>query len=292
MKAPARPHTRRTRTSSTTVTVAELLARQAGLPVPPPPVPVEPSRAISVAALLRREGCGPHSLDRPLLPRGHSRPEPVRKRRRVRKATTTAGVFLAASAVIGSALVDHAVRERAVPEASSDVVVPNEAPGSGALRSAEAAGPAGGPVDGYTLATVALFLAEAVPLSTTGALENTGPFAEPPPVERVTLGVRPQVRTGGFLLGEPAEPAPRSGGQAAPVSASPPFAQPAAPEPAPVFAFAGPRGPSPARPRRRTAAARPPRRRRWRCRRSRRPRSACRHLGRTSRSSARCARPR
>ncbi|WP_343938726.1 hypothetical protein, partial [Pseudonocardia zijingensis] len=56
VEPPARPNRPRT---SATITVAELVARQAGAPVPPPR-PTAPAGAISVAALMRREGRGPH----------------------------------------------------------------------------------------------------------------------------------------------------------------------------------------------------------------------------------------
>jgi hypothetical protein len=65
-----------------------------------------------VAALLRREGRGPHAADRPLQPRGHSRPltPPAPLRRSMRKATAAAGALFAAGAVFSTGLVDTVAR--------------------------------------------------------------------------------------------------------------------------------------------------------------------------------------
>jgi hypothetical protein len=63
---------------------------------------------VSVAALLRREGRGPHVADRPLVPRGHSRfapPPPDPPRLSARKAAVAAGALFAATAVLGPSVV-------------------------------------------------------------------------------------------------------------------------------------------------------------------------------------------
>ncbi|WP_147258746.1 hypothetical protein [Pseudonocardia hierapolitana] len=90
--------------------MAELLARCAGAN-PPPPRPTGPDGAVSVAALLRREGRGPHVADRPLVPRGHARiaqPPPEPPRRSVRKVAVAAGALFAATAVLGPSVVEDA----------------------------------------------------------------------------------------------------------------------------------------------------------------------------------------
>ncbi|MCH6172229.1 hypothetical protein [Pseudonocardia alaniniphila] len=74
-----------------------------------------PETTISVAALLRREGRGPHAADRPLKPRGHSRPAPEHhspSRRNARKAAAAAGALFAAGAVFSSAAVDTVASPR------------------------------------------------------------------------------------------------------------------------------------------------------------------------------------
>ena len=68
-----------------------------------------------MAALLRREGRGPHAADRPLKPRGHSRPVPEHhssSRRNARKAAAAAGALFAAGAVFSSAAVDTVASPR------------------------------------------------------------------------------------------------------------------------------------------------------------------------------------
>ncbi|WP_433295565.1 hypothetical protein ACQPZQ_13545 [Pseudonocardia sp. CA-142604] len=79
------------------------------------PVEYEPETTISVAALLRREGRGPHAADRPLKPRGHSRPAPEHhspSRRNARKAAAAAGALFAAGAVFSGAAVDTVASPR------------------------------------------------------------------------------------------------------------------------------------------------------------------------------------
>jgi hypothetical protein len=93
--------------SSNTVAVAELVAH--------PQAEYGPETTISVAALLRREGRGPHAADRPLKPRGHSRPDPEHhnpSRRNARKAAAAAGALFAAGAVFSSAAVDTVASPR------------------------------------------------------------------------------------------------------------------------------------------------------------------------------------
>ena len=80
-----------------------------------PQVEHGPETTISVAALLRREGRGPHAADRPLKPRGHSRPAPEHhnpSRRNARKAAAAAGALFAAGAVFSSAAVDTVASPR------------------------------------------------------------------------------------------------------------------------------------------------------------------------------------
>jgi hypothetical protein len=215
-------------TVTATVTVAELVARHAAGTGPDRPVAPEaaeldadetPTRAISVAALLRREGTGPRRADRPLVPRGHSRPAPAPAgaswRRNVRKATTAAGVLFAAGAVFGSALVDNAVPDRAAADDAAGAPDGGGPGGAGeeALRAfgAEATGTgAGAPVNGATLASAALWSADAVPGSVTGAPEDGDPrFASVR-----GAGAQPTFRSSVFPIGEPPSGAGRRGGRA------------------------------------------------------------------------------
>lgn len=80
---------------------------------PSPGVDYGPSASVSVGTLLRREGRAPHAADRPLQPRGHSRPPvgpPKPPRRKVlRKATAAAGVLFAVAAMFATADVKNVV---------------------------------------------------------------------------------------------------------------------------------------------------------------------------------------
>src|SRR5690606_21354249 len=87
-----RPRSSAPGTAPGTVTVAELIARCSGMPVPPRRT-TGPEGAVSVAALLRREGRGPRVADRPLAPRGHARvasPPPPPPRRTGRQVIVAA----------------------------------------------------------------------------------------------------------------------------------------------------------------------------------------------------------
>jgi hypothetical protein len=102
--------------SSNTVSVAELIIRCSEREhIAHPQAEYGPETTISVAALLRREGRGPHAADRPLKPRGHSRPVPEQhssSRRNARKAAAAAGALFAAGAVFSSAAVDTVASPR------------------------------------------------------------------------------------------------------------------------------------------------------------------------------------
>jgi hypothetical protein len=102
--------------SSNAVSVAELIIRCSEREyVARPQADYGPETTISVAALLRREGRGPHAADRPLKPRGHSRPAPEHpgpSRRSVRKAAVAAGALFAAGAVFSTAVVDTVASPR------------------------------------------------------------------------------------------------------------------------------------------------------------------------------------
>ncbi|GAA1262993.1 hypothetical protein GCM10009609_27540 [Pseudonocardia aurantiaca] len=222
-----------------TVTVAELLARQdagtgpeavgapEGDPLDADDVPTEP---ISVAALLRREGCGPHTADRPLLPRGHSRPvtpPPGRSRRNLGTVTAAAGVLFAAGAVFGTALVDNTLRRPTHPPDSVTNTPAGEQGGAGeALRAFIAEPDAGTLVSGGTLAT--LLFADAIPGSATGALEGADPFGGAIDRHRVVwadgqgTGAGPTYRANVFPIGKP----PDSAGPVAPADGTPPGGTP------------------------------------------------------------------
>ena len=123
MEPPACLHGPSSRSTST-VTVAELLARYAGVAATVPP-PRAPGDAVSVAALLRREGHGPHMADRPLLPRGHARPpaKPAEPPRRVRKAAAAGCALFAATAVLWPSVV-HDGAHHPTPGLGLDMPLP------------------------------------------------------------------------------------------------------------------------------------------------------------------------
>ena len=96
-----------------------------------------------MAALLRREGRGPHAADRPLKPRGHSRPAPEQhspSRRNARKAAAAAGAFFAAGAVFSGAAVDTVASPRGDFDLATDPG--GLIAGDGTVARAEAAAPA------------------------------------------------------------------------------------------------------------------------------------------------------
>jgi hypothetical protein len=217
VEPPVRSHTRFPRS---TVTGAEFLARRrtagTGPGDPVAPEAVEPDadetlpQAISVTALLRREGTGPHRADGPLVPRGHSRPAPAPAgagRRYVRKATAVAGVLFAASSVFGAEAVDNAVRDRTV--ADDDAGAPDGGPvGPGkALRAfgGQAAGTGvgadpGAPVNGVMLASMA------VSDSATAAVKDADPGIAG------GAGAQPRLRSSESAVAEPSSGAGQRGG--------------------------------------------------------------------------------
>ncbi|MFC4944450.1 hypothetical protein [Pseudonocardia sp. GCM10023141] len=148
MVPPVRSHSRRL---STAVSVAELIVRCGGVPVVAglPGDCVGPP--VSVGSLLRREGRGPHSVDRPLLPRGYDRPPAAPPRRNARKAAAAAGAMFAVGAVLGPSVLHDASLPRADAGPSQSLAsLPGAAVvGNGAtVRSIAASGadvlPAGG----------------------------------------------------------------------------------------------------------------------------------------------------
>jgi hypothetical protein len=92
---------------------------------------VGPDGAVSVAALLRREGRGPHVADRPLVPRGHARvaqPPPEPPRRNVRKVAVAAGALFAATAVLGPSVVEDSAGRSGSGQGSGIPLPPVDAP--------------------------------------------------------------------------------------------------------------------------------------------------------------------
>ena len=75
---------------------------------------------LSVSALLRREGRGPHAAAGPLRPRTHLRAEGVLPvpppRRSVRKVTVAATALFAFGAIVGPSVLDDAALPRAEAE--------------------------------------------------------------------------------------------------------------------------------------------------------------------------------
>lgn len=136
---------------------------------------------ISVVSLLRREGRGPHTVGRPLAPRGHSREPAPPSRRNARKAAAAAGALFAVGALIAPAVLhDTHVTSRAdagSPSTHGGTVDGVNAPrGTGLSRSAGS-----GPV-GLALAAMIATMAAEPPLPAPGLFELPVPgTADPRP---------------------------------------------------------------------------------------------------------------
>ncbi len=147
MERPAQQHTTR-RGAANPISVAELVVRHSGPPAPADALPLG-GPPLSVGALMRREGRARHAFDRPLVPRGHSRPpEPPAPPPTYggRKAAAATGALLAVTAVLGSAVLDEAARQ---PPANADPGTPGTvgaAPTADGVRSPVRAGHSSGPV--------------------------------------------------------------------------------------------------------------------------------------------------
>jgi hypothetical protein len=195
--------------STDTVTVAELLARCTGAS-PPPPRLAGPDGAVSVAALLRREGRGPHVADRPLVPRGHARiaqPPPEPPRRTVRKVAVAAGALFAATAVLGPSVVEDAANRSASGLGAGIPLPPASLPLSADHGwSGNAAGTGATADDGVVLAAVRQIFAEGVP-SEVGS----------PAFDR--LGTEPAAGSQYFAVRRPQTPDRASAGPTGPTAA-------------------------------------------------------------------------
>ncbi|MGH3567545.1 MAG: hypothetical protein ACRDRH_16220 [Pseudonocardia sp.] len=136
-----------------TSTVADLLQRNTPTQHPPDVT------AISVGSLLRREGHGPHCVDRPVRPRAHHQrvAEPdsgprisstAARRRAVRRTAVAAGTLLTAGSVFGAAMLTGPFAVPDVPQAregstpgwdvfdghpAADGVIPEPRPGNDAV---------------------------------------------------------------------------------------------------------------------------------------------------------------
>lgn len=125
------------RRSPHAVSVAELLCRDDGAPAVPRPRPA--SDPVPVSALLRREGRARHALDRPLVPRGHSRPDPGPAGpppHGVRRAAAAAGALFVVGAVFGAGVLEESLpRPVPGPEAGGAGGVGSTGIGAAAVRS-------------------------------------------------------------------------------------------------------------------------------------------------------------
>lgn len=222
------------------VSVAELLCRYDTAPVIPRPRdasdPVEP---VPVSALLRREGRARRALDRPLVPRGHSRPAPPPAQpplHGTRKAAAAAGALCVVGAVFGAGVLEESLLR---PDAGSG-------PGGGG-GSAGIGTRADGPRDDRTGLALA---------TTTARL----PGADRPPVSGADIGAAALLAgpgAGGSAFRGPVVPAPAGTGPGDSPSAPPGAAGPGAVGPgavgpgavgpgvAPVGPSAGPADPGP-----------------------------------------------
>src|SRR5690606_16162778 len=185
-----RPRSSAPGTAPGTVTVAELIARCSGMPVPPRRT-TGPEGAVSVAALLRREGRGPRVADRPLVPRGHApvaSPPPPPPRRNGRKVVVAAGALFAATAVFGPSVVEDAAGPSV---GAGDAGVP--LPDAGAQVHAWTVG-AGD--DGLVLAATRQLFAAGIPSELDAAPVDTAPV-DAGPVDAASpagLGPSPAAR--------------------------------------------------------------------------------------------------
>lgn len=213
------------------VSVAELLCRYDTTPAIPRPRPAsDPTEPIPVSALLRREGRARRALDRPLVPRGHSRPDPAPAEPPLygaRKAAAGAGALFVVGAVFGAGVLEEALlRPDSGAEAGGGVA------GAGSTGIGTGADEQRGTGSGVTLASAA----ELLPVA-----------ADRSPITGADIGAAallPGLTVPG--PGTPEGPAPVAAGSGAPGLAAPGAGAPGAAAPGAAVPGAG--DPDPASP--------------------------------------------
>jgi hypothetical protein len=238
------PLPRSRRRSPHTVSVAELLCRYDTAPaVPLPRTPSDPAEPVPVSALLRREGRARRALDRPLVPRGHSRPVPAPVEAPLhgtRKASAAAGALFVVGAVFGAG-----VLEEALLRPNTEAEAADRGAGSGSAGIGTGADGERGAGSAVTLASATEALSNE-PLSTADLLPVTGAdigaaallpaagSAVPGPVTPAAVGAGPAL-PGAAVPGAPAPGAAVPGapapGAAAPGAPAPGAAAPGTPAP-------------------------------------------------------------
>lgn len=134
------------------VTVADLLSRNAAVTTKLPVVTETATTGVSVGSLLRREGRAPHTVDRPVQPRGHQQidppkadvpsaattdPAPDAKKTAVKRGAVAAGAILAVGSVVGAAVLS----EVAPTGTEAQGATTNSYPGQGRLNASQPAAP-------------------------------------------------------------------------------------------------------------------------------------------------------
>lgn len=205
------PLPRSRRRSPHAVSVDELLCRYDAPAIPRPRPASDPAEPVPVSALLRREGRARRALDRPLVPRGHSRPEPapaVPPLHGTRKATAAAGALFVVGAVFGADVLEDSLLR---PDAGTGAGDGGGSTGIGARADgARGAGP------GVTLASTGGLLPVAGTAPVTGADIGAGAL-----FPRATGLAAGSANPGQVIPGAPAVPAPAGAGPTGPGLAGP-----------------------------------------------------------------------
>jgi hypothetical protein len=135
------------------VTVADLLSRNAAVTTKLPVVTETATTGVSVGSLLRREGRAPHTVDRPVQPRGHQQidppkaaapaaaaadPAPTAKKTAVKRGAVAAGALLAVGSVVGAAVLSEVAPTGTEAQGAT---TDNSYPGQGRLSSSQPEAP-------------------------------------------------------------------------------------------------------------------------------------------------------
>ena len=174
------------------VTVADLLSRNAAVTTKLPVVTETATTGVSVGSLLRREGRAPHTVDRPVQPRGHQQidppkadvvvsaeaaPVPAAKKTAVKRGAVAAGAILAVGSVVGAAVLSEVA-----PTGTDAQGATNSYPGQGRLNASQPEAPVLSGVVDSAAAGDALDAGTAPPTSWT-------PVAFPSAVAGVPAGI-------------------------------------------------------------------------------------------------------
>ena len=139
------------------VTVADLLSRNAAVTTKLPVVTETATTGVSVGSLLRREGRAPHTVDRPVQPRGHQQIDPPKadapsvaaaaavadpastaKKTAVKRGAVAAGALLAVGSVVGAAVLSEVAPTGTEAQGAT---TNNSYPGQGRLNASQPEAP-------------------------------------------------------------------------------------------------------------------------------------------------------